>query len=139
MGVMITKGFLNDLTYEVIGAAINVHKEMGKGLLESVYHACMKEELNHKHIKFQTELKVPVSYKTKQLDVDLRCDLLIEDCLVTELKAVNEFHRMFDAQVLSYMKLLKVPKGIIINFNCHNIFNDGQKTFVNEYFQVLQD
>jgi GxxExxY protein len=77
----VTKKYLDDLTYEVVGAAIAVHKEMGKGLLESVYHACMKEELKHKKIQFETELKVPVFYREKLLSVDYRCDLYIETAL----------------------------------------------------------
>lgn len=82
-------------------------------------------------------MKVPMIYKTKELVTDFRCDLFIENCLVVELKAVLEMNSMYEAQLLTYMKLLKAPKGIIINFNCFNIFNDGQKTFVNEYFKNL--
>ena len=134
----ITQKYLDELTYEVIGAAIDVHKIMGRGLLESVYHQCMKEELTQRKINFISELKVPVVYKSKQLEIDLRCDLYIENCLVTELKAVNELHNSHDAQLLTYMKLLKAPKGILINFNCYNIFNEGQRTFVNEYFKSLE-
>lgn len=129
---------MDELTYEVIGSAIEVHKTMGRGLLESVYHQCMKEELAQRKINFTSELKVPVVYKTKQLEIELRCDLYIENCLVVELKAVNELRNSFDAQLMTYMKLLKAPKGIIINFNCYNIFNEGQKTLVNEYFKALQ-
>ena len=87
----LSKKFLDDLTYEVVGAAIEVHKIMGRGLLESVYHQCMK----------------------------------------------NEMHPVFEAQLLTYMSLLKAPKGILINFNCSNIFAEGQKTYVNDYFKKL--
>jgi len=138
MDKRITQKFLDELTYEVIGAAITVHKEMGRGLLESVYHECLKEELKHKKINFTSELKVPVYYREKQLNVDFRCDLYIENWLVAELKAVNDMSAIFDAQILTYMKLLKAPKGIIFNFNSSNIFHEGQKTFVNEYFQKLE-
>lgn len=134
---MITKKYLDALTYEIIGAAIEVHKEMGSGLLESVYHLCMKEELRLRSIKFKTEEIVPVIYKGKKLDADLRYDLFIENCLVVELKSVREVSSINEAQLMSYMKLLKAPKGILINFNCHNIFKEGQKTFVNEYFRGL--
>lgn len=136
---MITQKYLDDLTYEVIGSAIEVHKIIGRGLLESVYHQCLKEELSHRKINFFTEMKVPIIYKTKELVTDFRCDLFIENCLVVELKAVSEMSSMYEAQLLTYMKLLKAPKGIIINFNCFNIFNDGQKTFVNEYFKNLPE
>ncbi|QQS28477.1 MAG: GxxExxY protein [Sphingobacteriales bacterium] len=134
---MITKKYLDELTYEIIGSAIEVHKAMGTGLLESVYHLCMKEELMYRKINFQTEMKIPVIYKQKNLDIDFRCDLFVENCIVVELKAVTEIIPIHEAQLLTYMKLLKCPKGILINFNCSNIFKDGQKTFVNEYFAKL--
>ncbi len=134
---MITKKYIEELTYEVIGSVIEVHKTMGRGLLESIYHECLKEELSLRGINFISEMSIPVLYKEKKLDVEFRCDLFIENCLVVELKAVNEIHPIFEAQLLTYMKLLKSPKGILINFNCSNIFKDGQKTFVNEYFHNL--
>jgi GxxExxY protein len=134
---MITQKYLDELTFEVIGAAIEVHKTMGRGLLESVYHECMIVELQLRKINFITELKIPVVYKTKLLNVDFRCDLFIENCLVVELKAVSEMNSGFEAQLLNYMQLLKAPKGILINFNCANIFKQGQTTFVNDYFREL--
>ena len=134
---MITKKYLDELTYEILGAAIEVHKIMGRGLLESVYHQCLKEELLHRKINFLTEMKIPVLYKNKELELDFRCDLFVEKCLVVELKSVQEMSNEFEAQLLTYMKLLKSPKGILINFNCGNIFKQGQKTYVNEYFKLL--
>lgn len=122
---MITQKYLDDLTYEIIGSAIEVHKTVGRGLLESVYHQCMKEELSHRKINFFTEMKVPIIYKTKDLTTEFRCDLFIENCFVVELKSVLEMNSIFEAQLLTYMKLLKAPKGIIINFNCFNIFKEG--------------
>jgi GxxExxY protein len=83
---ILTQKYLNELTYEVIGAAITVHKAMGKGLLESVYHSCLKEELSYKKINYQTELIVPLMYREKSLNINFRCDLFVEDCLVVELK-----------------------------------------------------
>jgi GxxExxY protein len=132
-----TQKYLDDVTYEIIGAAIEVHKEMGRGLLESVYHQCMIEEMKHRRINFLTELKIPVFYKQKELEIDFRCDLFVEECIVVELKAVNEMNPIYEAQLLNYMKLLKAPKGILINFNSANIFKLGQKTYVNEYFNAL--
>ena len=105
--------------------------------LENVYHQCLKEEFIHRKINFLSEMKIPVIYKNKELETDFRCDLFIENTIVVELKAVYEIHPMFEAKLLNYMKLLKSPKGILINFNCNNIFNEGQKTFVNEYFKNL--
>jgi GxxExxY protein len=136
---MMTKKYLDELTYEVIGSAIEVHKIMGRGLLENVYHQCLKEELLYRKINFFTEMKIPVIYKTKELEIDFKCDLYIENCLVVELKSVIQPNPIFEAQLLTYMKLLKAPKGILINFNCFNIFKDGQKTFVNEYFKNLPE
>ncbi len=134
---MLTQKYLNELTYDVIGAAIEVHKIMGSGLLESIYHQCMMEELRHRDLNFITELRIPVNYKGKPLDLDFRCDLFVEDCVVVELKSVQEMHPVFDAQLLNYMNLLKAPKGILINFNSTNLFKHGQKTLVNEYFRIL--
>ena len=132
-----TQKYLDDLTYKVVGASIEVHKTMGRGLLESVYHAYLKEELIHRKINFLSELKIPVIYRNKKLAIDFRCDFYIENSLVVELKAINEFSTIHEAQLLNYMKLLKAPKGILINFNCNNIFHEGQKTLVNEYFSNL--
>ena len=136
---MITKKYLDELTYSVIGAAIEVHKSLGPGLLESVYHKCLKQELLLCNIKFTSELIVPVHYKGIDIDAELRCDLFIEDILVVELKAVDAIAPIHEAQVITYMILLNSPKGILINFNCINIFKDGQKTFVNEIFRGLPE
>ena len=85
---MITQKYLDELTYEVVGSAIEVHKIMGRGLLESVYHKCLKEELTERKINFSSEMKIPLVYKEKELLVDFRCDLYIENCLVVELKSI---------------------------------------------------
>lgn len=135
----LSKKYLDQLTYKVIGAAIEVHKALGPGLLESVYHKCMKKELELKGIGFQSELSVPVDYKGLEIDTELRCDLLIEKCLAVELKSVDVMLPIHEAQILTYMRLLEVPKGILINFNSVNIFKEGQKTFVNELFRDLKD
>ncbi|WP_347174726.1 GxxExxY protein [Polaribacter uvawellassae] len=133
----ITKQFLDDLTYSFLGCCINVHKELGPGLLESIYHQCLIEELKYEKISFSTEINIPVSYRNIKVDANLRADLLIENCLVVELKSVQELKPIFKAQLLTYMHLLKAPKGIIVNFNCLNIFKEGQKTFVNNFFNEL--
>lgn len=133
-----TTKYLDELTYQIIGSAIEVHKIMGRGLLESVYHKCLMVELNRRKINFQTELQIPVNYKGKTLDIDFRCDLWVENAIVVEIKAVTDMSTAFEAQLLTYMKLLQCPKGILINFNCENIFYEGQKTFVNEYFKLLK-
>lgn len=135
----ITKSYLTDLTYQVNGAAIEVHREIGSGLLESAYHDCMKKELTIRGINFQTELIVPFDYKGFPITTKFRCDLFIENCLVVELKACAKILPIQEAQILTYMKLLKAPKGILYNFNVVNLYREGQKTFVNEYFRNLPE
>ncbi len=106
----LSKQYLDDLTYEINGAAIEVHKTIGPGLLESVYHKCLEHELRHRGISFQAELEVPVQYKMIEINTALRCDLLVENAIVIELKSVSELIPVFDAQLLTYMKLLIVSK-----------------------------
>jgi GxxExxY protein len=134
-----TKKYLNDLTYQIIGSAIEVHKALGPGLLESVYHKCLKQELLLRKLNFVSEFVVPVNYKGLELDAELRCDILVDDAIVVEIKAVDAIAPFFEAQLLTYMKLLKKPKGILINFNCANLFKEGQKTYVNEFFRELPE
>lgn len=135
----ITKEVVDQLAYEIIGAAIEVHKQMGPGLLESVYHACMKEELKYREINFTSETIIPIKYKEVELNALLKCDLLMENLIVVELKAVEKMLSIHEAQTITYMKLLKTPKSIIINFNVTNIFKEGQKAFVSEYYRDLPD
>lgn len=134
----ITQTYLTDLTYKINGAAIEVHKILGPGLLESIYHKCLAKELSIRKIKFQSEYKIPYSYKGLDLDIELRTDFIIEDQIIVELKAVEYVLPVHEAQLLTYMKLLKKTKGILINFNVVNLFNDGQKTFVNELYRELE-
>ena len=135
----ITKSYLTDLTYQINGAAIEVHKFLGPGLLESVYHKCLKKELNLRGISFKSELLVPIVFKDLEIETDLRCDLFIENCIVLELKAIEIILPIHHAQLMTYMKLLESPKGILYNFHSVNLYRDGQKTFVNEYFRLLED
>lgn len=134
-----TKKFLDDLTYKIIGTAIEVHKDLGPGLLESVYQKCLKQEFFLRELRYSSELLVPVQYKGVEMDTELRCDFLVEDSIVVELKAVDALAPVHEAQILTYMKLLQKPKGILINFNCANLFKEGQRTFVNELFRKLPD
>lgn len=137
--MIVTRSSLKDLVYQVNGAAIEVHKQLGPGLLENVYHQCLKKELELKKINFSSEFQIPLNYKGYELESKLRCDLLIENSLVVELKSVVEINPIFEAQLLTYMNLLKVPIGLLINFNVKNIFYEGQKTMVNEYYRMLDD
>ena len=134
-----TKTYLKDLIYQVNGCAIEVHKHLGPGLLESVYHTCLKKELTIRGLEFQTELTIPVYYKGLELETGLRYDLLVEKSLVIELKAVEKVLPIHEAQILTYMKLLEIPIGLILNFNVTHIFKEGQKTYVNERYRYLED
>ncbi|MEM6840627.1 MAG: GxxExxY protein [Bacteroidota bacterium] len=136
---MLTKSELKEHTYNILSVAIEVHKQLGPGLLESVYHRCMEQEMMLRRYPFQSELIVPVTYKGLDLHTGLRCDFLFADCIVIELKSVSAIAPVFGAQLMTYMKLLQVPKGILINFNVTNIFKEGQKTFVNDLFRNLPE
>jgi len=132
-----TRGYVDGLVYKIIGCAIEVHKTLGPGLLESVYEKCFVHELSVRRIQYERQVWLPVSYKNINIDAQLKVDVLVEDSVVVELKAIDGIIPVHAAQVLTYMKLLKKPKGIIINFNCTNIFKDGQRTFVNEFYETL--
>ncbi len=134
---MITQSYLKDLTYAVNGAAIEVHKILGPGLLESVYHKCLRKELQIRGIAFQSEMTVPVDYKGESVSAELRCDFFLEQVLCLEIKSVERLLPIHQAQLLTYMKLLEAPKGILINFNVTHIYKYGQETFVNEWFRAL--
>lgn len=135
--MQITKNYLNDLTYKVIGCAIEVHKQLGPGLLESVYEKCFLKELQLKGIACMNQVWVPLSYKGLELDAELRLEVLVEDILCVELKAQEGLLPIHDAILLSYMQMLQKPKGVLINFHCVNIFKEGQKTLVNNLFTLL--
>lgn len=134
---MMTQKQITELTYKILGACIEVHKILGAGLLESVYNRALQEEFRIQQINFKSEFKIPVNYKGVDLNCGFQCDFIIEDLIVLEIKSVSEFHDIHKAQILNYMNLLKVPKGMLVNFNVSNIFKEGQKTFVNKYYEQL--
>jgi len=134
---MVTQKLINELSYNIIGCAIEVHKELGPGLLESVYERCLLHELTLKGYNVKSQLTVPVLYKGLEIDCDLRLDVMVEGLIVVELKSVKEMQPVFEAQLLTYMKLTECPKGVLINFNCKNLFHEGQKTLVNEFYSLL--
>jgi GxxExxY protein len=134
-----TKKYLDELIYKVLGAAIEVHKILGPGLLESVYHKCMKHELYLRNIKFTSHEIVPVLYKGITMETELRSDLYVEECLIVELKSIEALAPINEAQTLTYMRLSEAPKGVLINFNFLNIFKEGQKTLVNELLRKLAE
>lgn len=137
--IRVTKKLLDELTYAIIGAAIEVHKQLGPGLLESVYEKCFLKELSIRQLKAKSQLWVPLQYKGLEISTELRLDVLVEDLICVELKAMEDLLPIHDAVLLSYMKLLQKPKGILINFHCVNIFKEGQKTLVNDLFAALPD
>ncbi len=134
---MTTQKQINDLTYKILGYAIEVHKELGPGLLESIYEKCLAHLLQLNGHKVSRQQVVPINFQGLYLDCDLRYDLLVDELIVVELKTVDEFHPVHEAKLLTYLKLLKKPKGVLINFNCTNIFKEGQKTLVTEYYRDL--
>lgn len=134
-----SKKVLDELTYKVIGAAIEVHRSVGPGLLESVYHRCLTREFEVLGLNYSSEHLVPIHYKGCNFETALRCDFLVEDLLVVEIKSVAAFAPIFDAQLLTYMNLLEKPKGVLLNFNVVNIFSEGQKTMVNRVFTALPE
>lgn len=137
--MQLTKKYLDELSYRIIGCAIEVHKHLGPGLLESVYEKCFKRELSIQSLEFKSQILIPVDYKGMSLEAELRLDVLVEDLILVELKAIDGLLPVHEAQVLTYMRLMNKPKGILINFNCTNIniFKEGQKTFVNDLYKAL--
>ena len=136
---MINKTYLNNLEYQVTGACIEVHKILGSGLLESIYHQCLIKELQIRNINFLSEKSISIDYKGSVLETNLRADLIIENCMVLELKSIEKILPIHEAQLLSYMKILRAPVGLLINFNSTNIIQNGKKPFVNEFNNLLSD
>ena len=133
----ISKRLVNDICYSVIGAAIEVHKELGPGLLESIYEECLCEELQDRGIKFKRQAKLPLLYKNKILDKSLFLDVLVEDLVIIEIKAVDVLLPIHEAQLLTYLRLAKKPKGLLINFNVDNI-SKTLISLVSKHFEKLE-
>jgi len=107
----------NILTGEIIGAAIEVHRHLGPGLLESAYEECMMHELRHRKLSVKRQLELPLTYKGIQLNVNYRIDLLVNDLVIIELKSVQRIENIHKAQLLTYLKLAKLRHGLLLNFN----------------------
>jgi GxxExxY protein len=120
---------LNRLSHLVIGRAIEVHRELGPGLLESAYEECLAYEFQMASLKFERQKPIALKYKTLSLECGYRLDFLLEDKLVIELKSVEALIPIFDAQILTYMRLAGVPLGLLMNFNAP-VLKDGLKRFV---------
>ncbi len=121
----------NDISKCVIGAAIEVHKNLGPGLLESVYQQCMVRELQLQAIEVNTELVIKGEYKGMSFDIDYRMDMLVADKVIVELKVVDSLLPVHKAQLLSYMKLSGIKLGLLINFN-EALVKNGVKRIVNK-------
>ncbi|WP_226335705.1 GxxExxY protein [Echinicola marina] len=133
-----TKFDVTQLSYEITGCAIKVHRELGPGLLESVYQQCLSFELRKQGFNVIEQMIVPVEYDGQVIETVLRLDMLVDNCVVVELKAVENVLPVHEAQLLTYMKLLKKPQGLLINFFTDNI-SKTMRPMVNEYFRELPD
>jgi GxxExxY protein len=126
------KSNINEITDVIIGAAIAVHKELGPGLLESAYEACLTFELADQKVKIERRKGLPIKYRGVQLDCGYRIDLLVEDKVVVELRAVQRLEPIHEAQLLSYLKLSGCKVGLLINFNV-KVLKDGIRRLVHKY------
>ena len=132
-----TQKYIDQVTYKSLGCAMEVHKKLKAGLMESVYEKWYVHELTLQGLKWEAQRKVPLNYKGILIDANLRYDVLIENLLIVEIKAIECIAPVHEAQVLTYMGLLEKPKGLITNFNCTNIFKEGQRTLVNDIYKNL--
>ena len=120
---------INDVTREIIGAAIEVHRALGPGLLESAYEECLCRELRLREISFERQKELPVEYKGVRLDCGYRLDMVVEGCVIVELKACEKIQKIHQAQLLTYLKLAGIRHGLLINFNVP-VLKDGIKRMV---------
>ena len=121
---------LNALTGQILGAAIEVHRNLGPGLLESTYMTCLQFELSTPSLKFVAQRTVPILYKGMELDANYRIDLLVENLVVVEVKSLDRVLGVHEAQILTYMRLTGSPAGLLINFNVAKLI-DGVKRLMN--------
>ena len=112
---------VNEITYEIRGAIYDVYKELGPGLLESVYEEALCFELGQRGLKVERQVQVPIMYKGNVLKTELRLDVLVEDKVIVELKSVEEMKKVFAKQLLTYLRLLDKKIGLLVNFNTDNI------------------
>ena len=119
---------LNKITEKIIGCGIEVHRELGSGLLESIYESALSIEFRNRGLKYERQKVLPVGYKGSKID-EFRIDLLVENSVVVELKSVERFDPVFEAQILTYMKLGKYKIDLLINFNS-KLLKDGIKRYI---------
>ncbi|MCG8651750.1 MAG: GxxExxY protein [Pirellulales bacterium] len=123
---------INQVTGQIIDAAMKVHTALGPGLLESAYEACVAHELRKRGLQVQTQVVQPIEYDGVQLEAGYRLDLLVEETVIVELKAVEKMNPIFEAQLLSYLKLRKLQVGLLINFHVPRL-KEGIKRIVNNF------
>ncbi len=133
---MITQEYVNNIAYKIVGCAIEVHKHLGPGLLESIYESCLIDEIKNNGMFVESQICVPIKYKEKELGEILKLDLLVEDLIIVELKAVETIIPLYKAQLLSYLKLTEKPKGLLINFNCENIVSQLVPIVTDEFSKL---
>lgn len=122
----------NMLSRAIIGAAIEVHKELGPGLLESIYEACLIAELKRRGYRVKNQVPLPLYYKGEKLDKEFRIDLLVEDLIIIEIKAVEELKDIHEVQLVTYLKLADKKLGLLINFNVP-LLRNGIRRKINGY------
>jgi GxxExxY protein len=126
---------LNELSHKVIGLCIEIHRELGPGLLESAYEECLAYELSTNNLRFERQRPLAVRYKEVQLDCGYRIDFVVEDALIIELKAVTELLPIHEAQLLTYLKLDKKPLGLAINFNLATLTKGVKRVVSGDLFR----
>lgn len=131
-----TQSSLTTLSYDIIGAAIEVHSLLGPGLLEAVYEHCLAEELRIRGMNVRRQVALPLAYKGELLGYELRIDLLVNDAIIVEVKAANVMLPVYEAQLLSYLKLAGKPKGLLINFHVP-VLKHGVISKVTELYSSL--
>ncbi|MFZ4620679.1 MAG: GxxExxY protein [Bacteroidota bacterium] len=123
---------LNDLSKTILDSCITVHKEMGPGLLESIYELCLIRELEQRGIKVTSQISIPLLYKGTELSKDFRIDILVENEIILEIKSVEILLPVHEAQIISYLKLSDKKLGFLINFNV-SLLKNGFKRFVHNF------
>lgn len=131
---MLVEGPFTAVSHDILGAAIEVHRHLGPGLLESTYLTCLQYELHQRNLRWATQRSVPIVYRGVRLDTSYRIDLIVEDLVVVEIKSVEHVLPVHDAQLLTYVRLVGCPAGLRINFNVARLM-DGVKRLLNTRHQ----
>jgi GxxExxY protein len=121
---------VDEVTERIIGAAIEVHRRLGPGLLESAYHACLIHEFEKRGIRFERQVALPIVYDGVRLECAYRIDIVVEGCVIVELKAIESVLPVHGAQLLSYLRLARLPAGLLINFHVPAL-RDGIRRYIN--------